>query len=218
MTEQNPEQGMNSDNNIHEIIDSLDGMPLSAALVAFDVRRASLHDNLSEFAVNMPSIIALETRSTVDLDGVAECFAEILRVMVREEADQTAIINTAAVVMDNETAERSDLMNQLLGEKQIPKFKFKDIEDLITQCIKEAENIEQAIDTIEALYHTDLGNDVNNFVQLVVNKHQHQLDEQHAAAGQTIEIKKDAKEHVFDIAKVALGVTVALALDRFIHK
>jgi hypothetical protein len=222
MTEQNPELDRHYDEEFRKIMDSPEGSPVEAdlGLAKFDEGRSRLHDQLSEIAANMDEISEGKEKVPVNLDGIAESLGEVLRLRLNEGGGIDELVETAFAVILADNVERIKLMNYLLGEPVMPDFKPEDLRALIVASTKNLGTISDAIDKIEQVYHIDLSEDVEQFVRMLINKHLHDTQAHSGADSQmqTIEIKKDMKEHAVDVAKIAMGVTVALAVDRLLHR
>lgn len=218
MSEQNPEQGQDYDKSFRELMDSPEGVPLISKLTGFDSMRGALYHDLAQFAANIDEINMTRKEATIEINDVAEQFAGVLKEMVKGAANHDDIVDMASRLMLKDSTERVEMMNGLVDGLKMLDFKPDDLTDVIAGCVQQAETTNQAIENIEQMYRIDLTHDVEIFVQLLIQKKQQSIDSQPQMMVQTLEIKKDLKDHIGDIAKVALGVTVALAFDRLFHK
>ncbi len=214
MPEGSPDKSPDYNKIFHEVIDAPEGVRLLSRLTGFDDGRGKLYDHLSNVATNFTKATSGEQQSTMELDDIAARFEGMIRAMLASGDSIDDIVEMTIRIMFDDNTQRRELINGLLNDPDaIAASKHEDLRKEVEDCIKKAESTEGAVETIVQTYHLRLAEDVSKFMQVIVDKqHDHGVDQA------TLEIKKDMKDHVTEVAKIALGVSIAFAVNKLINR
>ena len=191
------------------------------ALMEFDERRGTLYDQLAAAAVDMTESRA--TRGMIGLDienvnqSVDKLFAEILA--SDAEADERLGMITDIIKADSD--ERLTLMRSLLGLETDGSFMTyyprEELADMVNTIVLTGSDSSNDSYNLMEFYKYDMNYDVRNFLEHLTAQHKERLVAAEGAEA-PYQIKKSIGEHAVDVAKIAAGASIALAINHFLRR
>ncbi len=190
---------------------------LTAVVSDFDFARKQMYEQLSELARNFAPVMYSGQTYTIDIDSISDPFEALLRAVLENSKDVDTDVRLIVDAFKDDSDERVDMMNSLIKcENGCIEYYDPDyLEGKIRQLLLTDEPIEE----LAAYYALDIRTDCDNFMQHLLEefrtdhvKHAH--NEEDSDDYEIVSVRKEVRDHVFDVAKVAVGTLVALAMDR----
>lgn len=210
------------DYNFREIIEKDVGGSLPA-LLDFDERRNGLYDRLAQVAVEIDESRDRHGETDIKYEGIKGSFKNFLKELYGSITDHDTRLEVVARFIKTDSDERIHMMRGFLGDDNcLEEFEQSCLEDILNHIIATSETVDDVLNGIAELYEDDLLNDIDVYMGHLISMHLEKLnDEPHSHDDdevQTLEIKKSVGEHVVDVAKIAAGVSIALAVDRLLRR
>lgn len=223
MTEFQGGQEHDEELTFREIIEKDIGGALPA-LLKFDEKRNRLYDRLAEVVVEMSESQGLG-ESEVEYTGIGDAFKNLLKEIYMNNSDHDVGFEMVLNFIKCDSDERIGMMRGFLDDEDecLQVFEREHLEAILSSIVADCDTVDELIDGVTDLYETDLLSDVDVFRGHLIEAHHQKYhdgsgDEASSDEVQILEIKKTKGEHAADVVKIALGVSIALAVDRLIHR
>lgn len=146
----------------------------------------------------------------------ADRFGDVVAEILGGQGEHDEKMDLLAGVFHQASAERSYQYNALTQcPDQCTQYWEEDgAKDRLTLILDQTEDLQEAAEAIKHFYLTDLTTDTSGLAEHM----EYIVSQNQAGPGgisqTTVEIKKTPKEHALDVAKIAAGVLMALAIDK----
>lgn len=218
MPEGNSGHEISDDASFREIIETEVGGSFPS-LLKFDTSRNQLYDRLAELAIQIPELLHAGERQDIDIAEVNDSFEELVKSVYTEDGMSAVFLDTVLDLILSDSRERISMMRAALDESSsMADFKHDSLKALMSDLIDVASSDDEALDNLVTMYNYDLSRDIESYVEQLVHKSHQSPSEPNQESPSTLEIKKELKDHVTDVAKIVAGVTIALTLDRLLRR
>jgi hypothetical protein len=195
------------------------GSMLLDALNRFDREREGLYDWLSSIAVEAPEAAEYHQATSELIDNTADAFTELalaVRISSSDIDDEKKQIEKLILQDDNE---RVELFSQLVECECFDALNEERAQEIVNDIYSESEDEKGLSEVIHTIYRANLAGDIQSFAGHVQEKHdQVEAITQSEIVNETsidmIISVPQLKKNALDIAKIALGASIALMASR----
>lgn len=217
MTDIHHDKSPNDDAKFHEITAGMFTAG-EVAKVQFDQARHELYDQLAEMACELSENPHDQTTKTFSFEGVYTSVCEVVKSILNNDIHMDENVSVLVDTLVEDNVQRTQLIEGLLDGVKFQSLSREQIGVIVRTIMSESKTTDETIDSIASYYLDELKTHFITFAKLLVEKpneaaHVHGETEQ-----ATLEIKKNVKDHALDVAKIAAGVSIALALDKLLGR
>ncbi len=195
-------------------------IPVIEMLNKFDEERHGLYDWLSSVAVESPDVSEYQEATSELITSTAGAFRDLTVVIRRSSQDIDGEKAELEKLWQQDDNERVELLSQLVGHECFEALDGESVSQLVDDLYQESDDGKSLAENTYTVYRAYLAGDVELFAGHVQDKHDvvhgKNLDTK-AQDSMKIEItmpEPGVRKHVLDVAKIALGATIAIVVAR----
>lgn len=187
----------------------------------FDLNNERLFDEFSAMHDRLYHDPMSDELLDIDYSIHATDMRAVVGMIFEDGVDMDANMQTVIDVLKVTSDQRFSRMNEVLNESTFKVVKRQHFEDRVLHLLAKPATYEKSIERIVSYYVSDLKADALSFTQGVQAKYspeEYDTDETSDQLSTTQENTKGTKEHLVDLAKLAVAVTIALRLNKFLDR
>lgn len=154
-----------------------------------------------------------------------EAYGALAAVIMSEDNEMDDKLKTMAAVSTHAADTRAELFNKLVpseytDDEHFIAWSMEAIERYFNKLLVTSENIDQLISGMKQHYLDDILDDYTSLMEHLdkIAKDRQQSSAPASPREMTLSIRRSAKDHLLDVAKITAGVLGALAVDRMLRR
>ena len=193
-----------------EIIAAEGGM--MQALAGFDEQRGIFCDRLAEMAAQA-SGGGSDRIEILNIAGFTSAAEQLFKTVVEESASTDDAKNLLMQIILDDDNERITMIRQILeGDECFDAFDSGRLEEMVDEAIEGAEVASQVAAKLAELYRECIGYDAKMFVGHLGGENEDDTE------NMSVDSKPGLRQHAVDVAKIAAGVAIGLAVNRLLRR
>lgn len=220
MAEGNTEYPIGNNARFEEIVTGeFDNNSRIQTMAIFDASRLAIYEQFADVADQMSNPTSEQPILQINYVTLTEGLRAAITDILEDDQDMGENLQLVVETIRTDYEDRYDELNEILDDIVFDTPEHEQIEAFVLKTAAKSETYHQTIENIIRRYVDDLEHDVRAFTSLLFEIHgreDHVHDE--STEPSTLEIKKEFKDHVTDVAKIVAGVTIALAVDKLLKR